>query len=64
VHYHVSAVLIGIQAHKLQPTDKSITYNIAMLEQKAAEMLFSIAPGKRNLADLQQAIEQAGHAQT
>lgn len=34
-----------------------------MIQQKAAEMLFSIAPTKRTLKDLQGAIQQAGHAQ-
>jgi hypothetical protein len=52
-----------IQALHLQPHDKAILYNIAMIEQKAAEMLFSVAPAKRTLADLEKAINQAGHAQ-
>lgn len=38
-------------------------YNIAMIQQKAAEMLLSIPPAKRSLKDLSQAIEQAAHAQ-
>jgi RNA polymerase-associated protein CTR9 len=56
--------LTHFQSQKLQPADKSITYNIAVLEQKAAEMLFVVPPAKRNLGELEQAIEQAGHAQT
>jgi RNA polymerase-associated protein CTR9 len=47
----------------MQPSDKSTIYNIAMIQQKAAEMLFGITPSKRSLKDLQQAIEQLGHAQ-
>lgn len=38
-------------------------YNIAMIQQKAAQMLFSVPPTKRSLKDMQRAIEQAGQAQ-
>lgn len=38
-------------------------YNIAMIEQKAAEMLLGIQPAKRTLKDLQKGIDQAQHAQ-
>jgi RNA polymerase-associated protein CTR9 len=38
-------------------------YNIAMIQQKSAELLFSLAPGKRTLADLQRGIARAMHAQ-
>lgn len=51
------------QALHLQPSDKAIVYNIAMIEQKAAEMLFTVPSAKRSLKDMQRAIEQAGHAQ-
>jgi len=34
-----------------------------MIQQKAAELLFSIPPAKRTLHDLRRAIDQAGHAQ-
>lgn len=34
-----------------------------MIQQKAAEMLMSIAPSKRSLKDLELAIQQATHAQ-
>ena len=47
----------------LHPFDKAILYNIAMIQQKAAELLMSVPPAKRSLKDLQKAIEQAGHAQ-
>jgi RNA polymerase-associated protein CTR9 len=47
----------------LAPADSSITYNVAMLEQKAAELLFAVPPAKRSLPDLTAAIEQASHAQ-
>ena len=51
------------QALHLQPSDKAVVYNIAMIEQKAAEMLFAVPSAKRSLKDMQRAIEQAGHAQ-
>ena len=47
----------------LHPFDKAVLYNIAMIQQKAAELLISVPPAKRSLKDLQKAIEQAGHAQ-
>ncbi|KAG8733688.1 hypothetical protein FRC11_004002 [Ceratobasidium sp. 423] len=51
------------RASHLVPTDKSIVYNIAMIEQKAAEMLFSLPPDKRTLTELESAVQHAGHAQ-
>ena len=53
----------GPKALHLHPFDKAITYNIAMIQQKAAELLISVPPAKRSLKDLQRAIEQAAHAQ-
>ncbi|THH01100.1 hypothetical protein EW026_g1546 [Hermanssonia centrifuga] len=58
-----TALRYAQNAFYLQPGDKAIMYNIAMIEQKAAEMLLSISPAKRTLKDLQRAIEQAAHAQ-
>ncbi|EMD33781.1 hypothetical protein CERSUDRAFT_117863 [Gelatoporia subvermispora B] len=51
------------KAYHLHPWDKAILYNIAMIQQKAAEMLLSVPPAKRSLKELERAIEQAGHAQ-
>ncbi|KAH7343980.1 hypothetical protein B0J17DRAFT_644869 [Rhizoctonia solani] len=51
------------RASHLAPNDKSILYNIAMIEQKAAEMLFSLPASKRTLAELESAVQHAGHAQ-
>ncbi|KDQ55690.1 hypothetical protein JAAARDRAFT_37100 [Jaapia argillacea MUCL 33604] len=51
------------KALHLQPSDKAILYNIAMIQQKAAEMMFALPHAKRSLAELQRAIEHAGHAQ-
>ncbi|PCH35997.1 RNA polymerase II-associated protein [Wolfiporia cocos MD-104 SS10] len=58
-----SALQYAQKAFHLHPYDKAIMYNIAMIQQKAAEMLMSIPPAKRSLNDLQKAIEQATHAQ-
>lgn len=63
ITFYSSLLRFGHQALHIQPSDKSILYNIAMIQQKAAEMLFSIQPAKRTLKDLQRAIQQAGHAQ-
>ncbi|KAJ3802188.1 RNA polymerase II-associated protein [Lentinula aff. detonsa] len=46
----------------IQPNDKAILYNIAMIQQKSAEMLFSLPPAKRTLKDLQRVIDMAQHA--
>jgi hypothetical protein len=51
------------QAFHIHPQDKAILYNIAMIEQKAAEMLLPMAPAKRSLREMQLAVEQAAHAQ-
>ncbi|KAF6763213.1 RNA polymerase II-associated protein [Ephemerocybe angulata] len=51
------------QAYHLHPSDKIPLYNTAMIQQKAAEMLFSLPPAKRTLKDLQRVIDQATHAQ-
>jgi RNA polymerase-associated protein CTR9 len=51
------------QALHLQPNDKAVLYNIAMIQQKAAELLFSISLSKRSLEELKHAIDQAGNAQ-
>lgn len=48
----------------MTPGDKAIVYNIAMIEQKAAEMLFGLEPSRRTLTELTRAIAQAEHAQT
>ncbi|TFY58741.1 hypothetical protein EVJ58_g6226 [Rhodofomes roseus] len=58
-----TALQYAQKAYHLNPQDKAILYNIAMIQQKAAEMLLSIAPTKRSLKDLELAIQQATHAQ-
>lgn len=46
----------------IQPSDRAILYNIAMIQQKAAEMLLSLEPSKRTSEELQAAVLQAQHA--
>ena len=48
----------------LQPSDRAILYNIAMIQQKSAEMLLALEPAKRTLDELQVAVKQAQHAAT
>ncbi|KZT10920.1 RNA polymerase II-associated protein [Laetiporus sulphureus 93-53] len=58
-----TALQYAQKAYHLHPFDKAILYNIATIQQKAAEMLLTIPPAKRSLKELQHAIEQASHAQ-
>ncbi|KAJ2930254.1 hypothetical protein H1R20_g6829, partial [Candolleomyces eurysporus] len=58
-----SALRYAEQSYHIQPSDKVALYNIAMIQQKSAEMLFSIPPPKRTLKDLQRVVDQATHAQ-
>ncbi|KAG7093919.1 hypothetical protein E1B28_007555 [Marasmius oreades] len=58
-----TALQYAQKALHFQPNDKAILYNIAMIQQKSAEMLFSLKPEKRKLDDLQRVIEQATQAQ-
>jgi RNA polymerase-associated protein CTR9 len=51
------------QALHVHPNDKAIIYNIAMIQQKSAELLFSISVTKRTLKDLEKVVAQATHAQ-
>lgn len=51
------------QALHIQPVDKAVIYNIAMIQQKSAELLFSLPPAKRTLADLERGMARAVHAQ-
>jgi hypothetical protein len=52
-----------VQALHIQPADKAVIYNIAMIQQKSAELLFSLPPAKRTLAELERGIARAVHAQ-
>ena len=46
----------------LQPSDRAILYNIAMILQKGAEILLGLDPSKRTLEELQIAVTQAEQA--
>jgi RNA polymerase-associated protein CTR9 len=46
----------------IQPSDRAILYNIAMIQQKSAELLFSLEPPKRTSEEVQVAIGQAQQA--
>lgn len=59
----VAADFLHAQALHIQPVDKAVVYNIAMIQQKSAELLFSLTPAKRTLADLERGIARAVHAQ-
>ncbi|KAL7422109.1 protein required for normal CLN1 and CLN2 G1 cyclin expression [Cryptotrichosporon argae] len=50
------------KAMHIQPSDRAILYNIAMIQQKAAEMLFGLEPSKRTLDELHVATKQAQQA--
>jgi hypothetical protein len=46
----------------IQPSDRAILYNIAMIQQKSAELLFSLEPSKRTTEELKVAIDHAQQA--
>ena len=46
----------------IQPSDRATLYNIAMILQKGAELLFGLEPSKRTLEELQTALAQAQQA--
>ena len=48
----------------LQPSDRAILYNIAMILQKGAELLLGLDPSKRTLNELHAAVTQAEQAVT
>ncbi|AAW41751.1 hypothetical protein CNBB5210 [Cryptococcus deneoformans B-3501A] len=50
------------KAMHIHPADRAILYNIAMIQQKAAEMLFSLDCSKRTLEELTIALKQAQQA--
>lgn len=46
----------------IQPSDRAILYNIAMIQQKAAEIMLSLDPSRRLLDELQLALKHAQEA--
>lgn len=51
------------KALHLQPHDKAILFNIAMIQQKAAEMLAQLPVSRRTLEELEDGFAHARHAQ-
>lgn len=51
-----------VQAMHVQPSDRAILYNIAMILQKGAELLLGLESSKRTLEELKTAVEQAQQA--
>ena len=47
------------QAQSVHPDDKSIQFNIAMIQQKTLEVMCNITPERRTLTDLDNEISQA-----
>ena len=56
------ALSFAQKAAHIAPQQKSNIYNIAMIGQKATEILISTPPGKRSLPDLKRAVEHGIHA--
>ncbi|KAI0267054.1 hypothetical protein BC834DRAFT_92917 [Gloeopeniophorella convolvens] len=54
-----TALQFAQKALHLTPADKAIVYNIAMIQQKSAELLFALPPAKRTLAELQHGTARA-----
>lgn len=50
------------RALHLKPADKAILYNLAMIQQKAAQLVLDLDPSKRTLTDVRQVITQAEHS--
>ncbi|KAJ7502428.1 RNA polymerase II-associated protein [Mycena galericulata] len=58
-----TALRYAQMALHIQPNDKAVLYNIAMIQQKSVEMLFGLPTTKRTLKDLKRSIEHATNAQ-
>ncbi|BEI92846.1 uncharacterized protein CcaverHIS019_0504740 [Cutaneotrichosporon cavernicola] len=50
------------RAMHLQPSDRAILYNIAMIQQKAAEIMLGLEPSRRMLDELKLALKRATEA--
>lgn len=50
------------KAMHIQPSDRAILYNIAMIQQKAAEIMLSLDPSRRMLDELHVALKHAQEA--
>lgn len=48
-----------VNALEIKPEDTIILHNIAMIQQKSAEIVLGLDPSKRSLQEVEQVIEQA-----
>jgi RNA polymerase-associated protein CTR9 len=53
-----------MKAAHLKPHDKAILHNVAMIQQKSAEIVLGLEPSKRSLQEVEQVIEQAESSTT
>lgn len=60
--YVCVANMLGIQACQVKPHDKTTLYNIAMIQQKGAEIVLNLEPDQRSLHEVQQVFGQAKSA--
>ncbi|KAF7305788.1 RNA polymerase II-associated protein [Mycena chlorophos] len=58
-----AALQYAQRALHIQPNDKAVMYNIAMIQQKSVELMFALPTTKRTLKDLKRSIEHATNAQ-
>ncbi|KAG8810481.1 hypothetical protein FRC17_002920 [Serendipita sp. 399] len=58
-----TSLQLAQMAQASSPWDKSIRYNIVVIEQRAAEMVFNLGVSKRTMAELREAVDLASHAQ-
>ncbi|KAG8841217.1 hypothetical protein FRB91_005238 [Serendipita sp. 411] len=58
-----TSLQLSQMAQANSPWDKSIRYNIVVIEQRAAEMVFNLGVSKRTMSELREAVALASHAQ-
>jgi hypothetical protein len=61
-HTDVLGEFVLVQAEALSPSDSSIRFNIAMIQQACFEIVSNLPPNKRSSADLESAIAEATEA--
>lgn len=62
-HYLEKSLTLAQTASVKAPKDKSIKYNIAMIEQKMLQVVLDTPSDKRSLQDLQKAIDLSVESQ-
>lgn len=59
------ALAYCMRAAHVKPQDKTILFNLAMIQQKSAEIVLTVLdPSKRSLQEVEQVIQQAHHSTT